>query len=272
MKSSKTYNYLEQYIISLQSSGKLFFSLSDVKKEHPGYSSDALKLSLNRLSSKNKILSIYKGFYIIIPPEYSTRKIIPPELFVDQLFAYLQRPYYVGLLSAAAMHGASHQQAMEYFVFIGKPPVRPTEAKGLKINYVVKNPLPKLGIVKRKTDTGYLNISSPVLTAVDLVAYQNRIGGLNRASSVLYELSDSISASDLQEILNNNIQLSVLQRLGYILEFVLDRIDLARIISDYLSDKHIFKIPLKPGKKSVGFEVSEQWKVIQNFKIETDFV
>jgi predicted transcriptional regulator of viral defense system len=271
MKNSKIYNYLQGYINTQQSEGRLCFSLNEVIEKYPEHSKFALKLSLNRLSGKKKVISVYKGFYLIIPPEYRQRKIIPPELFINQLFAYLDRPYHVGLLSAAALHGASHQQAMEYYVFISKPAIRPTNVEGLKINYVVKNSISTSGIEKRKTDAGYINISNPELTAIDLIAYQHRIGGFNRASTVLYELSESMSPAKLNEILNENIPFSVLQRLGYILEIVLHKKELAAVIKNYLSDKKIFRIPLKPGHKKKGFSVSDDWKVIQNSKIETDF-
>jgi len=271
VKTKGIYNYLDKFLDDQLGEGKISFSVNELEKIFPEFSLNALQMNLKRLNKKNKIRHVMKSFYSIIPPEYRQRKIIPPELFIDQLFEYLQRQYYVGLLSAAAMHGASHQQAMEYYVFIDKPPIRPTKVEGLKINYVVKNSIPQYGINKRKTDAGYINISNPELTAVDLIAYQHRIGGLNRASTVLYELSDSMSPSNLKEILNDNIQLSVLQRLGYILEFVLNKNDLADVIKEYLSDKKIFRIPLKSGKKREGFKVNEDWKVIQNSKIETDF-
>ncbi len=271
MKKDKIYNYLDDYVSSLQSNGRLFFSFKELIDAYPTHSKAALKLSLNRLSSKQKILSIYKGFYVIIPPEYKHRKIIPPELFIDQLFSYLNRQYYVGLLSAAALHGVSHQQAMEYYIFINKPAIRPTNVEGLKINYVVKNSLAVNGIEKRKTDAGYINISNPELTAVDLIDYQQRIGGLNRASTILYELSDSMSPEKLKEVLNDNISLSVLQRLGYILDVVLHKKELSLIIKDFLSGKKLFRVPLKPGSKKAGFNVNDDWKVIENYKIETDF-
>jgi predicted transcriptional regulator of viral defense system len=160
---------------------------------------------------------------------------------------------------------------MEYYIFIDKPAIRPTKVEGLKINYVVKNVIPESGIEKRKTDAGYIKISNAELTAVDLIAYQHRIGGLNRAATVLYELSESMSPAKLKEILHDNIPLSVLQRLGYILEFVLNKNELAGVIKNYLSGKKIFRIPLKPGYKKEGFAVNDDWKIIQNTLIETDF-
>ncbi len=271
MKNERLYNYLDKYLDNQLGDGKISFSVTELAKNFPEFSLNALQMNLKRLNKKNKIRHIMKGFYAIIQPEYRQRKIIPPELFIDALFAYLERPYYFGLLSAAALHGASHQQAMEYYAFIDKPSIRPTNIAGLKINYVVKNLFPESGIDERKTDAGYINISSPELTAIDLIEYQHRIGGLNRAATVLYELSESMSPVNLSVILNSNIQKSVLQRLGYILEFVLHKNELAGVIKNYLSSKKIFRVPLKPGYKKKGSEINNVWKVFENFKIETDF-
>lgn len=271
MGNTKIYNYLDKFISERQAEGKLSFSLQEVQKKFDTHSFDAIKLSLNRYSKKAKILSVYKGFYVIIPPRYSHQKILPPELFIDALMKYLERPYYVGLLSAAAHHGASHQQAQEYYVFVNKPPIRSTNVKGLKINYIVKSILPSVSLEKKKTDAGYLNISSPELTAFDLVEFQNRIGGLNRASTVLYELSESMNPDRLEKVLNGKVPLSILQRLGYLLDVVLDKKKLSEVIKKFLSDKRIFRVPLKAGIKKKGFSVHPVWKIIENFKIETDF-
>lgn len=270
MRNERIYNYLENYLLDKQGSGQISFSIDELVENFPEFSLNALHMNLKRLNKKQSVRHLMRGFYIIIPPEYRQRKIIPPELFVDQLFRYLQRDYYVGLLSAAAMHGASHQQVMEFFVIIDKPAIRPTKVESLKINYVVKKSISSMAIEKRKTDFGYLNISNPEQTAIDLIAYQNRVGGINRVSTVLYELSESMSPTRLIEILNDDVPISVLQRLGYIFDVVLNQNDIALEIRNFLSDKKKFRIPLKPGNKKMGFEVNEDWKVIKNIKIVTD--
>ena len=271
MKNEKVYNYLNQFIDELQASGRLSFSLQELIIKYENQSEYAIKLALNRLTKKGKVSSVYKGFYVIIPPEYKQRKMLPVELFIDALFKYLGRPYYFGLSSAAIMHGASHQQVMESYIIINKPPIRTTKVEGLKINYAVKSVMPKYGIEKRKTDTGYINISGAELTAVDLVEYQNRIGGLNRTATVLFELSDSMKEEKLLEVLNNDISLSVMQRLGYILDVVLNKKELSAVIKNYLAEKRIFRVALKPDTKKEGFKVHPDWKIIENYKIETDF-
>jgi predicted transcriptional regulator of viral defense system len=245
--------------------------MSDIQKEFSNYSLNALQMNLKRLSRKEKVQFVMKGFYLIIPPEYQNKKILPPELFLDSLFKYLERPYYLGLLSAAALHGASHQQAMESYVFINKPPIRPTNVEGLKINYVVKSEFPEYGLEQRKTASGYINIFGPELTALDLVEYHQRVGGLSRVSTILYELSESMQSDKLKEILKNKLSLSSIQRLGYILDVVLDKKEISSVLKKYLSDKIIFRVPLKSGLKKVGFQVNSDWNIIENYKIETDF-
>jgi predicted transcriptional regulator of viral defense system len=276
MNKEKEYNYLEQYVLKLQSDGRLSFSLDEIRNQFSSSSEIALKFALNRLSKKNKIVSVYKGFYVIIPPEYSNRKILPPELFIDSLFKFLERPYYLGLLSAAALHGAAHQQPQESYVFINKPPLRSTKVEGIKINYVVKSLLPKVGIEKRKTETGYINISSAELTAIDLVEYQHRVGGLSRVATILHELTEAMSPEKLNDVLQNKFSLSSLQRLGYLLDCVLNKNEFALVIQNHLADKKIFRVPLSSTYKKIGLPVPKGktnliWKVIENIKIETDF-
>ena len=42
----------------------------------------------------------------IVPEEYRLWKAVPQEVYLDRMMQYLQRKYYVSLLSAAERHGA----------------------------------------------------------------------------------------------------------------------------------------------------------------------
>jgi len=148
----KTYNYLADYVDRLQSMGRYTFAWSELV-ESLYYSDLAIEKSLNRLVHKGRLAVVQRGFYIIVPPEYSTQGIMPPLLFIDDLLSFLQKPYYVGLMSAAAIHGAAHQQPQEFFVIIPKPPKRPINKRNMCINFLVKNELPTRGVEDRKTDT-----------------------------------------------------------------------------------------------------------------------
>ena len=68
---------------------------------------------------------------------------------------------------------------------------------------------------------GWLNISCLELTAVDLVAYQDHIGGLTRAATVLEELSLKLDFTKLDADFLKVASAPAFQRLGYLLDCVL---------------------------------------------------
>jgi F0F1-type ATP synthase gamma subunit len=65
-------------------------------------SDEAIKKALQRLKKKKEIALIRNEFYVIITPEYRSKGILPPSLFVADLMKFLGKDYYVGLLNAAA--------------------------------------------------------------------------------------------------------------------------------------------------------------------------
>ncbi len=263
---------INQWLNKLLAKGAYGFSKASLHQELPGFSDIAIKRALNRLSRNGKIASLYKGFYIIIPPQYSSKGILPAPLYLDTFMKHLKRPYYVALLTAAAFHGASHQQPQEYFVMTGLPVLRPTQKKGLKINYISIKEIPEPLIEKRKTEAGYLNISNSALTACDLIRFEKRIGGINRAGAVLNELVEVISPFDFSPELMKQVHVTALQRLGYLLEHVCFNQELADALFEAMERENLslFRIPLKPAGVTAGFSSANRWKVIVNIEIEID--
>jgi predicted transcriptional regulator of viral defense system len=273
MVSKAIYSRLAYWIEACQSKGKLAFSLTELRQSFQTDTETALKRMLDRLSEKQKIVSIFKGYYIIIPPQYSVKGILPPALFIDGLMKFLDRKYYVALLNAAALHGASHQQPQEYFIVTGYPVLRTTIKKGLKINYISTKQLPPETLTeKKKTETGYINVSNPLLTAVDIVNYEKKIGGLNRASTVINELTEMIKPNDISAELIRYAAVSSLQRLGFILEYILDKKKIADKIFSLCKKQGIkfYLIPLKASGNKNKDLLNEKWKLIINTEIDID--
>jgi len=268
----KYHHNTESWTDDLLSMGRYSFALEELRKAFPEQTETAIKFALKRLASKNKIVSIFKGYYVIIPPQYSSRGMLPPELFLDVFMKHLQRSYYLALLNAAAYHGASHQQPQEYFVMTSFPVMRPTRKKNLKINYISIKDLPDKLTEQHKTEAGYICISNPVLTAADLLQFEKRIGGISRAATVLNELAESIKPEDFNTELLNHSAVTALQRLGYILEFVCRQNTLADALFRALAlqQAKLFRIPLKKSITAKGFSSDNRWKVIVNTTVETD--
>lgn len=254
------------------SRGRYGFSLHELREEFKHRSNTAIKQALNRLTNKGKVLSIFRGYYLIVPPQYSTRGVLPPTLFLDSLMTYLEREYYLGLLSAAALHGASHQQPQEYFVVTEFPVLRPTQKKGLKINYLSIRQIPQSLLEKQKTETGFLTVSNPALTAADLIQYEKRIGGLNRAATVLNELVDEIEPCSFNPDLLEHVHVTTIQRLGYILEDICHNQVLSEALfkAVEIQGLDLYRIPLKSGIGGKGHTSSNRWNVIVNTDLEID--
>lgn len=269
LETTRNNNYLLSWVEKQQSWGKYVFSLVQVRSDFPDLSESAIKRALDRLSNKGRILSVYKGFYLIVPPEYTSRGVLPPLLFIDNLMQFVGKPYYVGLLSAAALHGAAHQQPQEFFVITDIRQTA-TQKKGLKINYITKKNISDSFLEKRKTEFGYVNVSNPELTAADLVYYDNRIGGVNRAASVLNELAEVMKPERITQELINTLTIPTIQRLGYILDIILEQRPLAEklYIESQNLKKEFFRQPLKAGEKKTGFLTDDRWKIIINTDIE----
>lgn len=259
------------WIDNLSSKGRHSFSLNDVRKTFRDDTEAAIKLKLTRLVKKGKIISVHKGYYLIITPQYASKGILPPPLFIDGLMKFLERSYYVGLLNAAAFYGAAHQQPQEYFVFTSFPALRPTNKKKIKINYISKKKIPELYLEKKKTETGFINVSNPALTAIDLVQFDKRIGGLDRTATILNELAEVIKPEYITEHFLKEVPVTAVQRLGFLLEVILKQ-DIGKHLYE-ISKKaglDFFRIPLKTSAATKGFSSDERWKVIANTEIEID--
>lgn len=265
--SHKTYNYLSVYVDHLQSLGRYTFSWSELEKvfEH---SDLALKKSLHRLVRKGSLLVLQKGFYIIVPPEYSAKGTLPPLLFIDDYMSFLHRPYYVGLLNAAAMHGAAHQQPQEFYVVISKPARRPINKKGNRLNFIVKNRLPSIGIEPKKTDSGIVKVSGPELTAYDLMYYIDRVGGYDRCLTILEEMAEKLNPEILYSLAVEKSLLAPWQRLGFILENELTKLEAADAIYQAVMECSLYRIPLIPKKEKLTFSSANRWKIIDNRILE----
>jgi predicted transcriptional regulator of viral defense system len=265
-------NYLLTWIENLQAQGKYTFSYEQACSQFKDVSNSAIMSALSRLSSKNKIVSVFKGFYVIITPEYSLKGMVPPLLFIDSLMKYAGRPYYVGLLSAAALHGSSHQRSQEFFVINQLPHLRPTTKKGIKINYIGRVNVPKSFLEQHKTEAGYVQVSNPELTAIDLLQYEKHIGGLNRAATVINELADVMKPESFTREFISFVPIVMLQRLGYILEKIAGKEDMADKLYSEMKRKYPTwqRMPLRTGKTEIGFSSDHKWKIVANTEIEID--
>ena len=125
---------------------------------------------------------------------------------------------------------------------------------------------------KVKTQSGYMNVADAELTALDIIAEEKKVGGLSRATEVLIELAEKMKFDDSKLPLLEYFTAAVVQRLGYLLDYI-EETNLADALSELLlkTGKTFRKVPLKqsiPVNKDMP--VNERWKVIENYELEID--
>lgn len=217
---AEKYKYLDSFIDAQRANGKYNFTTENLHTQLD-VSENALKKSLQRLKNQGEVVMIRRGFYVIVPPEYRAKGIIPTNLYINDLMKFLNRDYYVGLLNAAAYHGAAHQQPQSYSIITKGITLRPIRNHKVSIAFYIKKEWDKKDIMKRKVDSGYINISSPELTSLDLVSYYKEAGGFNRVATIIEELKEAMQVDILIETARKYEEVAVVQRLGYILEYVM---------------------------------------------------
>jgi predicted transcriptional regulator of viral defense system len=263
------------YITRLLSTGRVVFSGADARQALD-VSQGALLDAAERQQHKKQLVSPRRGFYVIVPPQYLSWGAPPPPWYIDDLMRHEGRPYYVGLLKAAELHGATHQAVMEFQIVTDKrlPEIR-VGRSAITFYYRKDMAAAGKGIEERKTDTGRMKISSVELTMLDLVRYPHAAGGLDNIATIISDLGDHIDAGKLAS-LSPAYERSIKQRLGYLL----DRFGQPeRAEALYAALPHGAALPwielersqavdpeLSPGKK----ERNERWHVIVRRPPESD--
>lgn len=259
------YSNISDYLFKVQSQGRYSLTLDELRKNIDS-SDKALLQNLHRLKSKNQLAQIRKEFYVIIPPQYSHRGTLPAILFLDDMMKYLKREYYLGQYSAAALHGAGHQQPMESQVMIHKPALRAIKNKKQAITFLTRKNWKSEWIDLKKTESGYINVSSPELTAIDLVHHHKKIGGLNRIIPILEDLSESMKVYKLSGIANESA-LPTIQRLGYILG-QLGEEKLSEALAKTINKNKTNTVSLSLSYKSKEGRLNEKWNLIINAELD----
>ena len=102
----------------------------------------------------------------------------------------------------------------------------------------------------------------------DLFSFTEKFG-VNRVVSVLQELTESIKPVALAKAAKQFAPTTSIQRLGYVLERVLQEEKLSDAMWRVTKERNLFPVPLSLKKTKKG-ETDNKWKVIINMDIESD--
>lgn len=208
---------LSSYASGLLSEGRVVFSADEAEKAL-GIGRGAFLDAAERLQRREHIVRLRRGLYVVVPPQYASWGAPPPGWYIDDLMRHEGRPYYVGLLKAAELHGATHQAVMEFHVVTDKrlPGIHAGRTL-IAFHYRKDVKAVSDGVENHKTDTGTMSVSSVELTALDLVRYSHAAGGIDNLATVLADLGPKLGSRELAR-LSCVMERSIAQRLGHLLD------------------------------------------------------
>ena len=266
MKPESRRLHAKDYIRGLAAAGRYHFASGDARKAL-GVSADAARLALNRLARQNMIAQPARGFYVIVPPEYRSLECLPADQFIPALMQRLEQPYYAGLLSAAQYHGAAHHRPQEFQVLLDKAR-RPIHCGRMRVSFSVRKHLRNVPVQSLNTPRGTIRVSTPEATAVDLVGYYQRVGGLDHVATILSELVERIDPQKLVTA-SQTAPITWAQRLGYLLALV-DAREQAALLQAYVRDEARQTVPLLADTSRDEAPRDADWKLIVNADVEPE--
>lgn len=266
---------LSNYLTTLQSEGRTSFTRGEALAAL-GITRAAFLKSAARLQKRKMLLNPRHGFYVVVPPQYLSWAAPPPSWYIDALMRHERRPYYVGLLKAAELYGASHHAVMEFQVVTDKQLPKMRAGRSWITFHFRKDMKSVLhGIVERKTETGSMKVSSAELTALDLIRYVHAAGGIDAVATILADLAEKIDGENLADMAAHFERASI-QRLGYLLDR-LGQAERAHALHDHIVAKGFLPwVQLEPQRRKgltpdrEPVERNERWHVTVHRHPEID--
>jgi len=260
--------FVEQFLNQSQARGEFIISVDQLARTGQ-MTYLAIRRQLEHLSQRVQHLPGRPSAYLIVPPEHLARGAPPVTAWLDAYFRLRDQPYYMGLLSAASLHGSS-TQALQVTQVLTTKPTRPMDIGRLHVDFYVKTHLRQTPLSALAGMPAPLAVSSPEATVLDLIAFSHRIGGIRRVTEVIADLKDVMSLIGLRTALHAETQTSVKQRLGFVLSILgLDR--MAEEVRKSLPKR--LAVAVLQTQAPVAHRASDArqpWMVLDNVGLETE--
>lgn len=268
---------LQEFIESRLARGQAYFSKADALRQLQ-LSSQAFHNAVARQSMKGNVVSLRRGFYLILRPEDRMFGAPDPARWIDPLMKHVGLDYRVSLLRAAAFHGSSHQAAMVFQV-IAPRQLQAIEIGRQRVEFVYQSAAsfarsnrPEW-LAKLKTDAGFAKVAEVELLLLDICRYFHRAGGLSGAAQAVHDLGKKADPRILGKA-SMAYENSAVRRLGYLLERF-GHLRQAASLQGLAKQAKSFKaldpsLRLVAATPALADERSSKWKLSINAPVEID--
>lgn len=244
---------LSDVLDAAERSGRLNLRTEEIALALPGLSAEALRQALHRQQRRGRLIRLSRGsgHWLIVPLQHAAAGAPPLETWLHRYLAKtLEIPYYIALLSAAETYGASPYAVMVTQVMVPKSRRSMTVGRH-EVVFHTRARIEQMPTRWHETPEGRFKVSSPELTALELVQRETVVGGLARVRAVLQALVPACSTAGLSEALAEAQEIPAAQRLGALL--ALDSQEpLAQCVADWLRARPMRIVPLDTNQASVS--------------------
>lgn len=230
-----------------------------------GSTPSSTRQAIARLRLQGRLFSPARGFYVMVPPEYRDWGAVPGEWFIDAMMKHLNRDYYVSFLTAAAMHGASHQAPQTFQVMTAR--YLPHRDVGrVLLRFTTSDHVSDMAVEQRATRTGYFTLATRETTVVDLVWHSRAGGGISNVATVLKEIGE-LDGDRLARLAPPRGRATV-RRLGWLLARFRPDVDShwLQVVARPRDGEPVLLSPSAPKRGPVD----KGWAVVVNSAVEPD--
>jgi len=180
--------------------------------------------SLAQSRRRGHLFSPTTGLYVAIPPEFRSWGAVPAAHFVDPMMRHLGHDYYVCLLSAAEIHGFSHQRP-QVFQVMTPARLRSRAFGRVRIEFITSVHTSDRPTDVVNTPTGTLRVSTLEATVLDLVSFPNASGALFNVATIIGDMliENALDIGRLAEVASD-YPVSIVQRTGWLLDYMAGRV------------------------------------------------
>lgn len=200
-------------ISALARQDRKIFSIKDARSM---IESDAKKI-MSSLISKKWVLPLKRGLYAIVPLDVGVKGADSFILHNFVIASHLAEPYYIGFWSALNHHGFSEQIPRTTFVATTKPKM-PLKILDSDYYFIKIDKRKFFGFNEIEIEDWKVNISSPEKTIADCLDHPEHSGGIDEVARAIYFNHEEINLKEVHRLAKRMGNMTILKRLGYILE------------------------------------------------------
>jgi len=220
------------------------------------------------LRRKSEIISLTHGLWIPVPPEYMTWGAPPAMDIIDALMKHLSTDYYVGWLSAAEIHGASHHAPQVFQVAVSRSLRSKTLGRSI-LQFYHREHIKRASLTMVESRNGKVPVSDRESTMLDIANNIRIAGGIDNSANLIIELCEAVEP-DIEAIIKiaAHYPTTAVRRLGFLLELFTNTSGLDKL-AKYCEERKAATSILDSQAQPSG-SICTRWNIKLNREVSPD--